>query len=257
MDDTKPKILLLDLETFPNVAYIWGAYEQNAIEMKEDWYILSYAAQWFGQRKVVCRGLDDVKGLGDHNDDVFLVEEIHALMDEADIIVAHNGVDFDIKVANTRLIVHGFKPPSPYKTVDTKRAIKQVARFSSNKLDALCRQLGMGRKRTHEGFPLWLRCAEGNEAAWRKMKAYNTHDVRLLGGLYKLVSPWIRQPNRAVYSGDLRCVNPACGSKDIHIFPRLYFAQSRAYRRFQCRPCGKWARATASEKGQKAQVVGV
>ena len=167
---TAPRILLLDLETFPNVAYVWGAYEQNAIEMRDDWYILSAAWRWFGTRPVFAKGLCDYRGYkGGASTERALLREIHGLMDEADIIVAHNGVDFDVKVANTRFIAHGFEPPSPYKVVDTKRAIKQVARFSSNKLDWLCRQLEIGRKVETEGFPLWKGCAAGDPAAWRKM----------------------------------------------------------------------------------------
>lgn len=255
----KPRILALDLETFPNVAYVWGAYEQNAIEMKEDWYVLSYAAKWIGGGGgVVCRGLDDVGGQkkGMPNNDYRLMKEIHALMDEADIIVAHNGVDFDVKVANARFITHGFTPPSPYKVVDTKRAIKQVARFSSNKLDWLCRQLGLGRKLKHEGFPLWAGCAAGDEAAWRKMKRYNRHDVKLLESLYKLISPWIRQPNMALFMGNERCTSPTCGSSSIQA-RGVYRSKTRTYQRFVCVKCGTWSRAVMSEKSPKATVVSV
>lgn len=251
-----PRILLIDIETFPDVAYVWGAYDQNAIAIKEHWYILSYAYRWYKAGPVVCRTLRDF-GVSRHGArDRFLCKEIHALMDEADIIVAHNGVDFDCKKINARLIVHGFTPPSPYKVVDTKRAIKQVAGFSSNKLDWLCKQLGIGRKVEHEGFALWQACAEQDDtAAWRKMARYNKHDVRLLGDLYELISPWIRQPNATIYSGDERCVNPACRSTDIHVFPRLYHALTRAYRRIQCNKCGKWARATIVERKPRATVV--
>jgi hypothetical protein len=253
-----PRILLIDFETFPNVAYVWGAYEQNVIEMREDWYILSAAAKWYGSRPIDCRGLDDFgqKKLGNFVAERRLLKWVHSLMDEADIVIAHNGIDFDVKVANTRFIVHGFTPPSPYKTVDTKRAVKQVARFSSNKLDWLCKQLGLGRKVEHEGFPLWKRCAVGDTAAWRKMKRYNRHDVGgLLEPLYKLIAPWIRQPNAALYSGDERCVNPTCRSTDLHVYPRLYHAMTRAYRRFQCNKCGKWSRAVVSERKPRASMV--
>lgn len=250
----KPRILLLDLETFPNVAYIWGAYEQNAIEMKEDWFVLSYAAKWVGHRPITCRGLDDVgQKPGRPNSDRRLMGEVHTLMDEADIIVAHNGVDFDIKVANARFIAHGFKPPSPYKVVDTKRAIKQVARFSSNKLDWLCRQLEIGRKVETEGFPLWKGCAAGDPAAWRKMKRYNRHDVLLLEELYLLISPWVAQPNGALFRGGEVCPNPACGSSDIE-WRGLSRQITRVYRRFQCRKCGRWGRAVLSERTPKAVV---
>lgn len=250
---SRPRILLLDIETFPDVAYMWRVYESNAIAIKYHWYILSYAYQWYKQGPVVCRTIADTKS----RDDRIICKEMHALMDEADLIVAHNGVDFDVKKINARLIVHRFLPPSPYKVVDTKRTLKQVTGFSSNKLDWICQQLGLGRKIEHEGFPLWLACGEKNDPkAWRKMARYNKHDVKLMGDLYTLISPWIRQPNAALYHDSEVCVNPACGSDDIHIYPRLYYANTRAYRRMQCRACGKWARATVSERRPRATVVG-
>lgn len=245
-----PRILLLDLETFPDVAYVWGVYDQNAIEVKEHWYMLSFAYRWHKAGPIVCRTLADTKSRTDR----ILAKEIHALMDEADIIVAHNGVDFDVKKINARLIAHGFQPPSPYKVVDTKRAVKQVAGFSSNKLDWLCKQLGLGRKIEHEGFALWRKCAEQNDpAAWRRMARYNRHDVRLLGQLYELIAPWIRQPNGALHSGDERCVNPACRSIDIE-WRGLSRQITRNYRRFVCRQCGKWGRAVLSERKPRAVV---
>lgn len=252
-----PRILLLDFETFPNTSYVWGDYEQNAIERKADWFILGYAAKWLGTRPIEVKGLDDFgqRKLGNFIAERRMLRRVHDMMNEADIVVAHNGIDFDIKVANTRFIVHGFKPPSPYKVVDTKRGIKQVARFGSNKLDWLCKQLGIGRKIEHEGFGLWLRCEAGDAGGWKRMKRYNRHDVRLLEELYVLISPWIRQPNAALYSGNERCVNPACRSTDITVFPKLYPAITRMYRRIQCNKCGKWARATVSERKPKAVVV--
>jgi hypothetical protein len=251
---------LIDIETFPDVAYVWTAYEANAIEIKSHWYVLSYAAKWYGEKgTILCRGIDDTGGLrkDGQNDDKALMAEIHELLDGADIVVAHNGVRFDIKKINARLIFHGFKPPSPYKVTDTVQGVRQAAGFSSNKLDWLSKQLGLGRKVQHAGFPLWLACADGNEKAWKTMKRYNTHDVRLLGELYTLLAPWVKSPNAALYNGGETCVNPACGSKDLHTFPKLYYANTRAYRRFQCNKCGRWARATLSERTPKALVVGV
>lgn len=252
---TAPRILLIDFETFPNVAYVWGAYEQNAIEMKEDWYILSAAWRWLGTGPVFAKGLCDYRGYtGGNSTERALLKDIHRLMDEADIIVAHNGVDFDVKVANTRFIAHGFAPPSPYKVVDTKRAIRQVARFSSNKLDWLCKQLGLGRKVEHEGFPLWKSCAAGDAKAWRKMLRYNKHDVRLLDDLYRLIAPWIRQPSATVFSGEEHCVNPTCRSTDLQS-RGSYRAVSRTYRRFVCARCGKWGRSVIAERKPRATVV--
>ena len=40
-----PKILLIDIETAPNLGYIWGKYEQNVIDYKTEWYLLSFCAK--------------------------------------------------------------------------------------------------------------------------------------------------------------------------------------------------------------------
>lgn len=249
---TKPRILILDIETAPDIAYVWGVYQTNAVEIREHWHLLSYAARWYGQGRAWVRGNDD---FGTPTNDRRLLKELHGLLDEADIVVAHNGVDFDLKKITARFIVHGFNPPSPYKIVDTKRAVKQVAGFSSNRLDWLCSQLDIGRKIKHEGFEMWKGCLRGEPKWWAKMKRYNLHDVRLLEELYTRIAPWIKQPNAALYHDGETCVNPACGSTDIHIYPRLYYANTRAYKRMQCRACGKWARATISERRPRATVV--
>lgn len=254
-----PRILLIDFETFPNLGYTWGSYEQNVIEIVEDWYILSAAWRWYGTRPIFVEGLDDHKQFSGgaknwEGPERRLMKRVHSLMDEADMILAHNGIDFDIKVANTRLLVHGFAPPSPYKPIDTKRAAKQAFRFSSNKLDNICRQLGIGRKVQHEGFPLWTGCAAGDPAAWRKMKRYNRHDVRILGDLYAKIAPWIRQPNAAVFEGDARCVNPACRSTDLEK-RGTYQAVTRVYQRWVCGKCGRWCRSVLAERKPRALTV--
>ena len=45
-------ILLLDIETSPVVAWVWGLRDQNVgLNMiKEDWYVLSWAAKWLGDK---------------------------------------------------------------------------------------------------------------------------------------------------------------------------------------------------------------
>jgi hypothetical protein len=251
----KPRVLLLDVETQPDLVWTWRVYEANAIDVKEHWQLLSFSAKWLDTRVHITKGLPNYPGYKPGGDDLALVKELHGLLDAADIVVAHNGVDFDLKKITARMMAHGLTPPSPYRIVDTKRTVKQVSAFSSNKLDWLGAQLELGRKLEHQGWAMWRGCMVGDPAAWKRMLRYNRHDVVLLERLYKLVAPWIKQPNGALYSGDERCVNPQCGSKDLQVFPRLYYANTRAYRRFQCRKCGKWARASVSERTPRAPVV--
>lgn len=249
------KILLLDIETQPNLVWSWGVYEENAISVEKHWQCLSYSAKWRGG-KHITKGLPDYKGYKPGGDDKALVADVWKLLDEADMVVAHNGISFDIKKLNARFIAHGMKPPSPYAVVDTKREVKNVAGFSSNKLDWLCQQLDLGRKLEKPGgWELWLRCMAGEKAAWKIMLEYNRHDVVLLEKLYNLLAPWIKQPNANLYDDSgVHCSNPACGSKRLQ---RRGTARNRtrAYARFQCLDCGAWSRATHSE--EKRTVVGL
>ena len=59
--DYKHKILLIDLENTPILSYNWGLWEQNAIEVKEDWYILCFAYKWLGEKKTRVVALPDFK----------------------------------------------------------------------------------------------------------------------------------------------------------------------------------------------------
>jgi hypothetical protein len=249
-----PKILLIDIETFPDVVWAWSPlWKTNAIAVKEHWYILSFAAQWYGEKKVTVKGLCDYKGYVSGPDkEERLLADIWGLLDKADIVVAHNGRAFDTKSIVARFISYGFTPPSSYKVVDTKSDLARVARFSSNKLEWLCDQLLDEKKLAHEGFDMWRGCANGVKKWWAKMKRYNKHDVEILNHLYGEIAPWIPQPNANVYHDDgvVRCTNPACQSTKVESkgIARL---SSRTYRRYRCLLCGAEARATKSEGGTK------
>lgn len=248
-DNSRIRILLLDLETQPNVVYTWGVYEENAIEVKEHWQLLSFSAKWYGGEHIT-KGLCDYKGYRAGGSDEKLVKELWHLVDSADVVVGHNARDFDIKKLNARFIAHGLKPPSPYVTVDTKNEVKRVAGFSSNKLDWLCSQLELGRKVEHEGFALWKKCMQGNRKAWSKMKKYNRHDIILLEKLYVILSPWMRQPNAGIYLKGTVCPNPVCGSKNLKS-RGWQFNKTTKYRRIVCMDCGKWSRTSHNESDIK------
>ena len=234
-----PKILFLDLETAPNLGWVWGKWEQNVIAFEEDWYILSFAYKWQGQAKVHFKGLPDYTGYDKNKkNDKKLVQDLWKIMDEADIIVAHNGERFDIKKSNARFVYHGLTPPSPYKTVDTLKVARKIFRFDSNKLNDLGVTLGLGKKLPNTGFDLWKRCMDGVLAAWRDMKAYNVQDIVLLEKIYNRFKAWDKgHPNLKLYSRPDAC--PTCQS--IHVQKRgLSRLQQTIKQRWTCMSCGAW-----------------
>lgn len=248
-----PRILFIDIETAPDVMWAWGVYEQSAIAVKEHWYVLSFAAKWRKGKAggpIVTKGLDDYKGYTSGNStERLLLQDVHTLLDEADIVVAHNGADFDVRKLNARFIAHGMTPPSPYRVVDTKRDLARVAKFSSNRLNWLSKQLGIGRKTMeHHDWKMWQGCMEGEAKCWRAMKTYNRHDVVLLQQLYEVLAPWIEQPNANVWSTRPICPNPACGHKRLHV-AGTQPSKTRVYTRYRCPKCGSYARSARSVRG--------
>lgn len=237
------KILLFDCETFPNVAYVWGKYQQDVIRYKQQTCMATFVAKWLGEKRVISKALPHYPGyLPSSYDDRALVRDLYKLIDEADIVVAHNAVDFDVKVANARFLAHGFPPPSPYKIIDTKREMKKVARVNSNRLDDLGEYFNFGRK-IKTDFDLWEGCISGNMKSWRQMLRYNVKDVLLLERLYLRLRPWMKtHPHIGI---DAAC--PKCGSKRIQ-WRGLGMNATVAYRRFQCQSCDGWGRAVKSEK---------
>lgn len=246
----QPKILIIDIETFPNIGYIWGKYDQNVIRYTQQKCIATFSAKWLGEKKMISKALPDYAGYTPKSyDDRGIVEDLWKLFDEADVVVAHNGDEFDIKFCQARFIFHGMQPPSPIKSVDTKKVARQVANFNSNKLDDLGDLFGLGRK-IKTDFDLWDGCINGDQTCWHKMVRYNEKDVKMLEKLYLRLRPWTRNhPNFT--EGCIAC--PKCGSLKIN-WRGLQRATTATYRRFQCQDCGGWGRTTQSVKGHKSLV---
>jgi len=234
------KVLFFDVETAPNIGYTWEKYETNVIEFLKERYMLCFTVKWLDENRAHTFGLPDFSDYKkDKTSDKSLVLKLWEYINEADIIVAHNGDSFDVKVMNTRFIVNGLTPPAPYKTVDTKKEAKKRFGFSSNSLNDLGNVLGLGKKLSTGGFKLWKDCMEGKQDAWKKMKKYNKIDVLLLEQVYLKLRPWMKtHPNVAVCIDRAAC--QACGSTNTQ--RRGYsFSKFTKYQRIQCTSCGSWS----------------
>jgi hypothetical protein len=229
------KILLLDIETAPNLAHVWGLWQQNVglNQIMEAGYTLCWAAKWLDDERMMFDSLSKSKSKT-------MLHTIHKLMDEADAIVTYNGIKFDIPTLNKEFVLNGFTPPAPYKNIDLLTVCKSKFRFPSNKLDYVSQALKLGKKVEHEGHELWVQCMAGNKDAWKRMQSYNEQDVLLLEKLYKRILPWIdKHPNRATQEEGVCC--PNCSS--INYQRRgTHITTTQKYIRYQCQDCGSWFR---------------
>jgi len=232
----KPKILIVDIETKPLEVYAWGLHDQNIAlnQVKEDWKIISFAAKWLDEKKIMQYDL------GEGLDEKDLLFSLWWLFNEADIVIGQNSKQFDVKKINARFIQHGMKPPSSFQQIDTKLLAKKHFGFTSNSLeymsDKLCTKYKKLKHKKFPGMELWTECLKGNKKAWEAMAEYNIFDVLATEELYKKLAPWGVGINFNVYYGDedARCT---CGSTEFSKNGYAYSSTGK-FQRFECKKCG-------------------
>lgn len=241
---TGPVIRTLDIETSPIEGAVWSLWKQNVglNQIRQDWSILSVAWKTLGVKRV---HYEDTSAKEDVRDDRDLLDVIWEVLDTSDIIIAQNGVRFDVKKINARFIQAGMPPPRPYKVIDTLLMAKQVAAFTSNKLEWLASILTDTPKDSHRAFPgmeLWNECLRGNPAAWKAMRKYNQKDIPSCEAVYLKLRPYYQgHPNLAMYYADDHRRCPKCGSQQVKEAGRVY-TQSGEYVSYQCTDCHGFSR---------------
>jgi len=241
-----PKILILDIETTPMEAYVWQTQVWKATvsddQVISKWYMLTWSAKWLFSPEVMSMGLTGKEALKE--DDTRLLKELWKLLDEADIVIAHNGDQFDIPNINTRFIIAGLPPTRPYQTIDTLKVSRSQFGFAHNSLNALAKQFGLDQK-IETNFELWKRCKRGEDAALQEMERYNVHDTELLEDVYLKLRPWIKShPNVGLYIETDHEVCPNCGGDHL-TFIGHYYTQVGKYEALRC-DCGAILRRRAN-----------
>ena len=209
------KILTVDIENTPHTVYRWQTYGNDvtaANQIVEPGKVLCVAWKWHDEE-----GTEWATGPAyDHLDlSPFDFYRLYNAMSTADLIVSYNGKKHDIPKLNAMFIEEGFGPPAPYAHVDLYQVVKKNFLFAKMGLDYVSGLLLGVHKTPHEGMPLWVKCMQGDPAAWQKMEEYNRNDVVMTEALYDKLLPWIpNHPNVLLYDsepGQVAC--PYCGSE--------------------------------------------
>lgn len=226
------QILFYDIEITGILGWTYSMYEARVHKVEQQPIMLSFSYQWLGDKKIYHENLSN-------QTEEELVTKLRDLFEEAEVLVAHNANKFDNRVAVGKFLQFGLTPPQPYKTVDTLRVARGVAKLPSNSLDALCDLFGIGRKSSVTHADLWFRCLQGDKKAWAQMRIYNNQDVNLLRELYLKLLPYIKNhPNM----GDINQIDgvcPKCGSKELQRRGKNK-RRNGEVQRYQCQSCGGW-----------------
>src|SRR5688572_23893109 len=108
---TSPKTLFYDIETTHNIVATFDLREEYTphTNVLQERYVVCAAWRWRGESKInTVSVLDNSKLYNkDPYNDKHVIETLHGVLSEADVIVAHNGDAFDKKYINTRALFHG------------------------------------------------------------------------------------------------------------------------------------------------------
>lgn len=247
LDDLFPKrvrLLFYDIETSPMLSWHWQArteYISASMSESDDRFLLCWSAKWSDGQEVVSARVTQKEARA--QDDARIVAKLADLIREADYVVAHNGVRFDTKRVNARLLLHRLPPLGNVQQIDTLSIARQSFDLPYNNLDYLARKLGFGQKLS-TSFDLWRRAFYGEVSALKEMEAYNRQDVVLLEAVYHALAPYAKTLPRLVDATEWReelC--PYCGSKErkkdgyhrtkVNTFQKYRCECGRSYRGWQ------------------------
>jgi hypothetical protein len=249
-----PKIVLWDIETTHNLAAVFGLAHNDYINpdnIVQERYIVCAAWKTLGQKAIsaVATPDFDLYKKDPHNDEM-VVRKLHDVLSDADVIVAHNGDQYDIKFTEGRMLYHGLPPLPPLLKIDTLKEARNRFLLNSNKLDYLGNYLKVGRKKPTSGG-LWLRVLNGDADAVKEMVKYNKQDVALLERVFLKLQPYMAQhTNRHLFGNKSGC--PRCGSLKIQA-RGFHRSITQVYQRFHCQGCGGWFRDKHAAKTERIQ----
>ena len=118
------RLLSVDIETCPNLAYVWGLWDQNVAinQIASSTEMLCWSAKWTDNTQIIFRSVF-------HDGKKKMLKDLWKLLDEADAVIHFNGKRFDIPHINREFLEAGMNPPSPYKQVELFQSVNRRFRF--------------------------------------------------------------------------------------------------------------------------------
>ena len=235
----KPKILIFDIETSPNVGYFWSTGHKINVgpeNIAEERQVICIGYKWLGHRTVHSLEWGTKRST---TRDKKLLRDFSKIYAKADMVVAHNGDNFDIKWLKTRIMFHDLDPLPPVHQCDTLKEFRKNFRLNSNRLDYVAKFLG-GDGKSPMTFDDWKKVMAGDEAALTKMVKYCKKDVQLLEDVYLRTRRHFK--DHGIMGSYNREVCPQCeGTPHKN---GIYRTRTGRYQKYKCNHCGHVYRDT-------------
>lgn len=244
----KPEIILLDLETLPNLLKaleVWpqlSDYPGKTLRATIS-TIICFGYKYFGESKTHCINAWDFKEWKkDKNNDKRICQALFEILKDADAIVTHNGKRFDWKFLQTRLAFHNLPTLHEIPHIDTKELSARNLFSFNNRLGYVGEWLVNDKKLEHEGWDLWVKVWHNNKAAQTKMTKYCKQDVLLLEKVFTKLRPFATNiPNHNFWRKDDDHVCPSCGHPNLKSWGWRH-TKTTSYRRLRCMNCNSFSR---------------
>lgn len=256
MSNDLPQTVTYDIETAMNLGGYFGpTWDANISKVIQKGYVLGFAWKWKDKPRIYsCYVWDFPLYKKEPRNDINVIKKWVDIMQKADLVVGQNSDQFDNKVMYGRLLVHNLPPLAMPQTADTKKMVKRIARFDSNKLDDLAEQFGYGKK-IKTDIDLWWDSMMGIKKAQRQMVMYNKRDVEITEKVYLHLLPHSQgHPNMANIAGRPEAC-PRCVSEAGFLAQGWRITKTARYRRWQCKNCGSYVSDRKGEKNEKPSLV--
>jgi DNA polymerase elongation subunit (family B) len=254
----KPKIIIFDLETLPNLSEalrVWTQLSQYPGKTLRATISSIICVGWkhLGGSKTECINAWDFKNWKkDVNDDYEVCKAFYEIVKDADAVITHNGIRFDWKYFQTRLVYHGLSPLHNIPHIDTKKLASQNLFSFNNKLGYLGEWLVNDTKLENGGWELWIEVHKRNEKAMKKMERYCKQDVRLLEKVFKKLRPFAKNlPNFDMWNEKDELVCASCGSENVYR-NGWHHTKTRTYQRLVCKDCKSFSRLDAKDENPRS-----
>lgn len=238
-DNQGAKILVYDIETHPMIAYVFSLWQKGISEkmIHKDVGMLSWSAKWLFEDEIMSDHLNEkeLKTLDYRR----ITKSLWDLIDEADILIAHNGLKFDMRMMNTFFLKTNLPIPSPYLMIDTLAATRKAFKLTSYKLDFIANNVLELTGKLPITPGLWKSCMENNYEAMLTMDEYCRRDVTVLEDVYMAIRAWIRpHPNAALTAVTEEDCCPVCASAERTNTQTTYKTYVNEYQAHRCNSCG-------------------
>ncbi len=202
--------------------------------------MLSAAWKWHGLEGARCVSVRPESPFDDRE----VVETLHEVLSQADVIVGHNQDKFDLKKFNTRALFHGLSHIGPKIQVDTLKIARAHLDLPSYSLYYISGYFGIGIKLDS---PDWDKVLDGDLEEIKRMRTYNMGDVNVTDLLFTLLRRFMKiDLNKVSPVKDVvgvmvhKC--PSCQSDYLRQDKAVYKKNgSLAGHLYQCFDCSRWS----------------